>query len=146
MFEQRLVRICHALDHLNQLHHDLIRIPPGGDGFPPPQSFVGSTQALANWIDATHDPGTTAELTFVAAIEEAANRLAEERQTSRAKLLEDVALQRVAPETARNALEALAWADGAVYHAWRLVESLRTAAGDESAQQVTRPLQTGAIQ
>ena len=137
-FEQRLVRISHALDHLNQLHHDLVRIPPSGDGFPLPPSFAASTQALGNWLDATRDPGVTAEPIFVAAIEEAANRLAEERRTSRARLLEDVALQRVAPEMARNALEALAWADGAVYHAWRLVESLRTAAGGESVAQENR--------
>jgi phosphate:Na+ symporter len=46
-------------------------------------------------------------------------------------LLEDVALQRVRTETARNALEALGWADATVYHAWRLAESLRVAAGAE---------------
>jgi phosphate:Na+ symporter len=27
-FEPRLVRLCHALDHLNQLHDDLTRVPP----------------------------------------------------------------------------------------------------------------------
>jgi phosphate:Na+ symporter len=44
-------------------------------------------------------------------------------------ILEDVALQRIPAETARNGLEMLAWADGALYHAWRLAESLRIAAG-----------------
>ncbi len=132
-FEQRLVRICHALDHLNQLHHDLIRIPPVGGGLPPPSSFAESARAFASWFDATHDPTATAEPMLAAAIEAAANCIAEERRTGRDKLLEDVALQRVAPDAARNALEELAWADGAVYHAWRLVESLRTAAGVEPA-------------
>ena len=27
-FEPRLVRLCHALDHLNQLNEDLTRVPP----------------------------------------------------------------------------------------------------------------------
>jgi phosphate:Na+ symporter len=135
-FEQRLVRICHAQDHLNQLHDDLIRIPPVRAEYPPPPSFAASAQALANWLHATRDPGPTAGAMFVAEIEEAAKRLADERRSCRYKLLEDVALQRVAPETARNALDSLSWADGALYHAWRLTDSLRTAAGGESAAQV----------
>ena len=130
-FEQRLVRICHALDHLNQLHGDLIRRPPIGTSFTPPPSFAASAQTLAPWLDTTRDPGATVEPVVVAAIGGAAHLIAEERRTSRDKLLEDVALQRVSTETARNALEALAWADGAVYHAWRLTESLRTAAGGQ---------------
>ena len=52
-----------------------------------------------------------------------------ERQTGRDKMLQDVALQRTSVETARDGLEMLAWADSALYHAWRLVESLRVAAG-----------------
>jgi hypothetical protein len=44
-------------------------------------------------------------------------------------MLQDVALQRTSVETARDGLEMLAWADSALYHAWRLVESLRVAAG-----------------
>ena len=40
-----------------------------------------------------------------------------------------VALQRTSVETARDGLEMLAWADGALYHAWRLGELLRVAAG-----------------
>jgi hypothetical protein len=31
--------------------------------------------------------------------------------------------------TARTGLDALAWADGAYYHAWQLVESLRITSG-----------------
>src|SRR5215469_302309 len=34
-FEPRLVRLCHALDHLNQLHDDLTRVPPDGSGWQP---------------------------------------------------------------------------------------------------------------
>jgi len=38
-------------------------------------------------------------------------------------------LQRIPAATARDGLDILAWADGALYHAWRLAESLRVAAG-----------------
>jgi phosphate:Na+ symporter len=128
-FEHRLVRICHALDHLIQLHRDLGRPPPADRGHARPPSFAASERALAVWLEATRDPEASVGPAVVAAIEDAANQLADERRTGRQKLLEDVALQRVPAEAARNALEILAWADGAVYHAWRLAESLRIAAG-----------------
>lgn len=133
-FEQRLVRICHALDHLNQLHLDLVQRPPSGTGVPPPSIFAASTQALTAWLHATRDLRTSVEPAVIAAIEDAAHLVAEERRISRDKLLEDVALQRVSTRTARNALEALSWADRAVYHVWRLAESLRTASSGEATQ------------
>jgi len=40
-------------------------------------------------------------------------------------------LQQMPAETARNALEMLGWADAALYHAWRLAESLRIASGKQ---------------
>jgi phosphate:Na+ symporter len=40
-----------------------------------------------------------------------------------------VALQRIPAATARAGLDTLAWANGAVYHGWRLAESLRIASG-----------------
>jgi len=44
-------------------------------------------------------------------------------------MLEDVALQRTPAAAARAALDSLTWADPALYHAWRLTESLRLASG-----------------
>jgi len=41
--------------------------------------------------------------------------------------LQDVALQRTPAGTARNGLDMLAWAEGALHHTWRLAESLRIA-------------------
>ena len=52
-----------------------------------------------------------------------------ERMAGRDRILQDVALQRIPAATAREGLDMLAWADGALYHAWRLAESLRVAAG-----------------
>src|SRR5215472_2251725 len=56
-FEQRLVRICHALDHLNRLHIDLSRRLPAGAALAPPPSFAAAAGALAAWLDATRAPG-----------------------------------------------------------------------------------------
>jgi phosphate:Na+ symporter len=105
-FEQRLVRICHALDHLNRLHVDLIRRPHVAARLPPP-SFPASVQALAAWLDATRDAGPCVEPTVVAAIEDAAHMVAKDCRSNRNKLLEDVALQRISTETTRNTIEAL---------------------------------------
>src|SRR5208282_4222946 len=128
-FEARLVRLCHALDHLNQLNEDLTRSPAEVSDWQRPASFGEGAGALALWLDATKVPETAPGPSIFEAMEDASKRLAAERQTGRDKMLQDVALQRTPAETARNVLEMLAWADSALYHAWRLAESLRIAAG-----------------
>jgi phosphate:Na+ symporter len=125
----RLVRLVHALDHLTELHDDLTRIPSGVSGWQPPAGFAAGAQALATWFDATRDPETSPDPAVFKAIEDASKQLSAERKTDREKLLEDVALQRMPTATARAGLDTLVWADLALYHAWRLAESLRIASG-----------------
>jgi phosphate:Na+ symporter len=125
----RLVRLVHALDHLTQLHDDLTRIPPAVSGWQPPAGFEGGARALAAWLDATRDPKAAPEPVIFKAIEDVSKQLSAERKTGREKMLEDVALQRMPTGTARAGLETLVWADLALYHAWRLAESLRIASG-----------------
>jgi len=113
--EPRLVRLCHALDHLNQLHDDLTRVPPDGSGWQPVAGFEEGARALAAWLDTTKHPEAAPGAAIFKAIGEASNRLADERKTGRDKILQDVALQRTAAETARGGLELLGWADRAFY-------------------------------
>ena len=128
-FEPRLVRLCHALDHLSQLNDDLTRIPPAASDSQSPGGFEEGERALSAWLDATKDPETTPRPSIFEALEDASKALADDRKTGRDKILQDIALQRMPAGTARNGLDMLAWADGALYHAWRLAESLRIAAG-----------------
>ena len=86
-------------------------------------------RALAAWLDATKDPEAEPAPAVFMALEEASKQLSAERKAGREKLLADVALQRVPAATARAGLDTLAWAKVAVYHAWRLAESLRIASG-----------------
>jgi phosphate:Na+ symporter len=123
----RLVRLVHALDHLTELHDDLTRIPPVVNDWQPSAGFEAGAQALAAWLGATKDPKAAPDPAVFEALEAASKQLNEERKTGREKLLEDVALQRTPTTTARAALEALVWNDLALYHAWRLAESLRIA-------------------
>jgi phosphate:Na+ symporter len=122
----RLVRLCHALDHLTELHDDLTRIP-AADGWQPPSAFQAGATALATWLEATKEPEATPALAVFKALEESSKQLGTERKNARALILEDIALQRTPAATARASLDALVWADGALYHAWRLAESLRIA-------------------
>jgi phosphate:Na+ symporter len=128
-FEPRLVRLCHALDHLSQLHDDFTRIPPETSAWQRPAGFEEGPRALASWLETTKDPEAAPGPAIFKTMESASKRLADERETGRDKILQDVALQRMPAETARNSREMLAWADGAFYHAWRLAESLRIASG-----------------
>jgi len=125
----RLVRLVHALDHLTGLHDDLTRIPPAVSGCQPPADFEAGAQALAAWVDVTRDFTATPDPTIFEALEDASKKLSAARKTSREQILEDIALQRVPMATARAALDTFAWADPALYHAWRLAQSLRIASG-----------------
>jgi phosphate:Na+ symporter len=131
-FEPRLVRLCHALDHLHQLHDDLTRIPSSTDDWRPTSGFKAGAEALTTWLDVAKDPEATPDPALSRAMEDASKRLTDECRAERDKMLEDVALQRLPAEKARYGLEMYAWADGALYHAWRLTESLRIAAGGQS--------------
>src|SRR5262249_22818416 len=125
--EPRLVRLCHARDHLVALQDDLTRIPAAASGWHPPAALETGAQALAGWLDATRDPTAMPAPAIFGAIESASLQLGAARETHREKLLEDVALQRVSVATARAAIETLGWADASLRHASRLAESLRIA-------------------
>src|SRR5262245_36919108 len=125
----RLVRLCHALDHLAELDDDLTHIPPTGSDWQHSPAFQAGVRALAAWLDATKEPEAEPAPTIFKALEEASEQLSAERKAGREKLLADVALQRMPAATARAGLDTLAWANSAVYHAWRLAESIRIASG-----------------
>src|SRR6516225_2553079 len=90
----RLVRLCHALDHLRALHDDLAQIPPAAGDGRPPAGFETGARALSSWLDATKDPKEAPEPVIFKALEAASEQLNEERKTGRAKILEQTALQR----------------------------------------------------
>jgi phosphate:Na+ symporter len=125
----RLVRLSHALDHLTELDDDLMGIPPITSDLQPPAGFEAGARALAAWLEATKDPEAEPAPAVFQALEDSSKQLSAERKTGRAQILEDLALQRTPAATARAGLDELAWANGALYHAWRLIESLRIASG-----------------
>jgi phosphate:Na+ symporter len=127
----RLVRLSHALDHLTELHEDLTHIPSVVGDWKAPAGFDAGARALAAWLQATKDPDATPDPAILKAVADSSKLLGTERKTGRETLLEDLALQRTPSATARAGLDALVWADGALYHSWRLTESLRIASGNK---------------
>ena len=109
---------------------DLGSTPPAAGDWQLPPGFEAGARALAAWLDATKDPEAEPAPAVFMALEEASKQLSAERKAGRERLLADVALQRVPVATARAGLDTLAWANGAVYHAWRLAASLRIASGN----------------
>lgn len=127
----RLVRLSHAIDHLTELHADLQQVPARTGDWQPPAGFGVGASALAAWLDATQDPRAAIDAMVFERVEQASKQLSAERKTGREQLLEDIALQRAPATVARAGLDALLWADAALYHAWRLIESLRVASGQK---------------
>ena len=125
----RLVRLCHALDHLTELEDDLTHIPPTASAWQHTPAFQAGARALAAWIDATKEPEAQPAPAVFKALEDSSKQLSAERKTGRDRMLEDVALQRMPSATARAGLDTLAGANAALYRAWRLAESLRIASG-----------------
>src|SRR5262249_23048942 len=121
----RLVRLCHALDHLSGLHDDLTRAPAMASGWQPPDGFAAGARALAAWLEAAKALDIASDPALYAAIEAGAQQLDAERKTGRARLLEDMALQRMSSAAARLDIDVLTWANTTLYRAWRLAESLR---------------------
>jgi phosphate:Na+ symporter len=131
--EPRLVRLCHALDHLARLIDDLRQPPEVEAVWQPPGGFVAGGRALGAWLNATQDPEAPPDTAIFLALEDATRQLSLQFKAGRAAMLEDVAVQRMPAATARRVIETLAWADGALHHAWRLAESLRLASGNGPA-------------
>jgi phosphate:Na+ symporter len=131
--EPRLVRLCHALDHLSRLLDDLQQLPQVDAVWRPPDGFAAGARALGAWLDATRDPAAPPDPAIFTALEDASGQLGAERKAAREATLEDVAGQRMPAAVARGIIDMLAWADGALHHAWRLAESLRMASGNEQA-------------
>src|SRR5262249_18196556 len=132
-FGPRLVQLCHGLDHLTHLHEDMSRMPLPNDRWQPPSSFAAGAQALRTWLEATKDPNTPPDPAITQLVSTASQQLAAQCQTARNDLLESVAMQRVPAAEARIGLDALAWASGALQHAWHLIDSIQIASGSAPA-------------
>src|SRR5262249_57745245 len=74
----RLVRLCHALDHLGEIVDESTHIPPVVIGWQPPAGFEAGAQAIARWLGATRDPQAAPEPAIFKALEDASKQLNEE--------------------------------------------------------------------
>ncbi|MBK9138548.1 MAG: Na/Pi cotransporter family protein [Verrucomicrobia bacterium] len=118
------VALMHALDHLAQLR---TRLPPPASvrrALSGPQA--ATALKLARGILETSEAGLrgTAADGWLAAVEQQAAALAEQRRQRRLEILQNTAGGAEAPARALDLLDALRWLDRVGYHAWRLCHYL----------------------
>lgn len=133
-FAGRRVRVWHALDHLNKLVEDL-ETSPGSVLAQADDATAMGSQAIGSWLASIAAPAAGEE-DPVEEMGYAAKMIAAERKERRADLLEKVALGQIKTVEANKELIRLRWTDGAFYHAWRMANALRDAAGKQSAPQM----------
>jgi phosphate:Na+ symporter len=128
--EPRLIRLCHAIDHLKQLHEDLRESPTQTTTSARAPANAASAAALDAWLSAqtkaAHDAGEPETFSALAA---ASQQLTAERKVEREKILKALATQKTSAAAADQALQSLQWADSAVHNASRLIHSLYLASG-----------------
>lgn len=129
--EPRLVRLCHAVDHLKRLAEILTTGPTIASGWTPPPSIGAGAQALGAWLHAIEDPASTVPTSVFDEISAASSRLATDRKAGREKILEAVARQQTTVASGDERMEALLSADRALHHSWRLIDSLRIASQNQ---------------
>ena len=103
----RLVRLCHALDHLTELDDDLTTHPARGRVATAGGIRRRRPRAGRLGRGGPRLPRRRPDAGVLAAVERAALQLREERKSGRERLLEDIALQRTPAGTARAGLDAL---------------------------------------
>lgn len=125
--EARLVRLCHAVDHLKRLDE----ISKGGVAIPadwtPPQSLLAGATALNAWLSASADFSHDIPAGVYDEISSASEHLTADRKIARERVLESVAMQQMCVSAGDRRLETLLSFDRALYHSWRLIESTRIA-------------------
>ena len=128
--EPRLVRLCHALDHLTRLIDDLQQ--------PPEVEAVWRLRPASKAARGHSAPGSTPRKTprhrpILRSSRRSnmpRNSLTRNAKRAARRLLEDVAAAANAGGDRRAPFSMSShWADGALHHAWRLAESLRIASG-----------------
>ncbi|MFW9611191.1 MAG: Na/Pi cotransporter family protein [Fluviibacter sp.] len=128
--EPRLVRLCHAVDHLKSLDDHLAQGAAKITVSEAPDSFGAGARALSAWLDATKAPSIPVADDIVSAVAQASAQLEADRKLGRQEILASVALQKLSTAAAAEKMETLLSAGHALHHSWRLVDSLRAAAGD----------------
>lgn len=125
--EPRLVRLCHAVDHLKRLDE----ISKAGVAIPadwtPAPSLSAGAKSLHAWLSASAEPLHAVPSGVFDDISAASARLSADRKIERERVLESIARQQLTVSAGDQRLEALLSLDRALYHAWRLIESIRIA-------------------
>jgi phosphate:Na+ symporter len=129
--EPRLVRLCHAVDHLARLLVDLRQLPQVDAAWRPPRRLCrrrAGARRLARGHARPRGTVQSGDLRRTRTCLRTARRGTQSRPRS------DVGRDRDAANAGcRRVIDTVIWADGALHHAWRLAASLRVASGNQPA-------------
>ena len=125
----RRARLWHAIDHLQRLAENLGEPVEGLESAAPAGAIQPGLEALKIWRSwaAAGMPADAEDA--VAALAACSADFATLRKSRRTEWLEQLGHGNEQPADAMRHMEALRWVDGCFYHAWRLADSLRLAAG-----------------
>jgi phosphate:Na+ symporter len=129
----RRARLWHAIDHFERLADNLAEPAEALEAAIPAAEIESGIKALEMWRAwaAAGMAGSVDDA--VDALAACSANYASLRKTRRDGLLEQLGYGNERPSDAMGRMEALRWLDGSFYHAWRLADSLRHAAGGDGA-------------
>jgi phosphate:Na+ symporter len=127
----RRARVWHAYDHMVRLAEDFempqVALP---DDDATRKATKLADEALDAWIAWTAADAATRGEPPVMRLEAASHAVRDLRKARREGVLQDLAGGRQEPADANRELESLRWLNGAVYHAWRVADSLQQSMGE----------------
>ena len=127
----RRLRVSHAYDHMVRLAEDLDIPPTHLPSDPQTQHVVNVVHdSLTAWIEWTRENQDIRGKPPVLFLQNASEIVRDHRKSRRDEILRNLAAGRAQPTAANQQLEALRWLNGAVYHAWRLADSMRKSMGE----------------
>jgi phosphate:Na+ symporter len=127
----RRLRVLHAYDHMVRLAEDFDVPATALSSDAETQKVITlAHEALAAWVAWSREPSSSRGEAPVAQLEKASLAVRDLRKSRRELVLRDLADGRAQPATANSELESLRWLNGAIYHAWRVADSLRQSMGE----------------
>jgi len=127
----RRLRVLHAYDHMVRLTEDFdlphIALP---DDEPTEHAVKLTYDALNAWIAWTVEDSSQRGEPPIGQLENASQAVSDLRKSRRDRILRELADGTAQPANANRELESLRWLNSAVYHAWRVADSLRQSMGE----------------
>ncbi len=128
----RRLRVLHAYDHMARLAEDFDLPHVALSDYERTRATVKlADEALQAWIVWSREDAKARGEAPVSQLEAASIAVRDLRKARRDQILRSLADGQAQPLSATRELESLRWLNGAIYHAWRVADSLRQSMGEK---------------